>query len=337
MKLCTAILFSALAAGPVRAAQTLDVYDIDVEGGKAVLIVSPSGESMLYDVGWPANDGRDTDRIVAAAKAAGLQQIDYLVISHYDIDHLGDVPLLVSKFPVKHIIDHGPMEASGKAPTPQYLAYAAVRDRMDHLAVKAGDHLPISGVDVLVVTAAGKHLDRPLPDAGSPNRLCATTPQEAERPTDVEDNMSMGLLFTFGKFRMLDLADLESAYDYKLMCPNNPIGSVSVYQVSIHGQDKGVSPVLAQALHARVALMGNGPRKGGAPKTWTTLRGAPGLEDIWQVHYSVEGGKDHNPPDSCIANPDGPDDAHWLKLSAQSDGTFTVTNSRNGFNKTYRP
>jgi competence protein ComEC len=329
------LLLAAISTNLARAAKTLDVYDIDVEGGKAVLIVSPSGESMLFDVGWPGNDGRDSDRIVAAAKAAGLKQIDYLVISHYDTDHLGDVPLLLSKFPVKHIVDHGPMEAA-KAPSEQYKAYAAVRDRMDHISVKPGDRIPIQGVEVLVVTAAGKHLDRPLAGAGAPNPLCATTPEEPARASDVEDNMSIGLLFTLGKFRMLDFADLESAYDYKLMCPNNPIGSVDVYQVSIHGQDKGVSPVLAQALHARVALMGNGPRKGGAPQTWATLRGAPGMEDIWQVHYSVEGGKDHNPPEDFIANPDGADKAHWIKLSASSDGSFSVTNSRNGFSKRYK-
>jgi beta-lactamase superfamily II metal-dependent hydrolase len=335
MKIATVLLLAAISVNLARAAKTLDVYDIDVEGGKSVLIVSPSGESMLFDVGWPGNDGRDSDRIVAAAKAAGLKQIDYLVISHYDIDHLGDVPLLLSKFPVKHIVDHGPMEAA-KTPSEQYKAYAAVRDRMDHFAVKPGDRIPIQGVDVLVVTAAGKHLDRPLAGAGAPNSLCATTPEEPARPSDVEDNMSIGLLFTLGTFRMVDLADLESAYDYKLMCPNNPIGSVDVYQVSIHGQDKGVSPVLAQALHARVALMGNGPRKGGAPQTWATLRGAPGMEDIWQVHYSLAGGKEHNPPEDFIANPDGADEAHWIKLSASSDGSFSVTNSRNGFSKSYK-
>lgn len=324
------------AASVLCAAGTLDVYDIDVEGGKSVLIVAPSGESMLIDAGWPGFDGRDADRIVAAARSAGLKQIDYLVISHYDIDHLGDVPLLMSKFPVKRIVDHGPMEASGKPPSDRYKAYAAVRDRMEHLTVKAGDHIPIRGIDVLVVTSAGQHIAAPLPGAGQPNALCASTQPEPERPTDIEDNMSIGLLFTFGKFRMIDLADLESAYDYKLMCPNNPIGSVDVYQVSIHGQDKGVAPVLAQALHARVALMANSPRKGGAPRTWQTLRGAPGLEDIWQLHYSMEGGKDQNPPENYIANPEGPDAAHWLKLSAQSDRTFTVTNSRNGFAKTYQ-
>jgi competence protein ComEC len=118
--------------------------------------------------------------------------------------------------------------------------------------------------------------------------------------------------------------------------PQGRKGLGDVYQVSIHGQDKGVSPVLAQALGARVALMGNGPRKGGAPQTWETLRGARGLEDIWQVHYSIAGGKDHNPPDDFLANPDGPDEAHWLKLSAQNNGVFTVTNSRNGFKKEYK-
>jgi competence protein ComEC len=318
------------------AAKTLDVYDLDVEGGKSVLIVSPSGESMLFDAGWPGFNGRDADRIVKAAKAAGLKQIDYLVISHYDVDHLGDVPLLLSKFPVKRIVDHGPMEASGRTPSERYKAYAAVRDSMDHLTVKAGGRIPIKGIGVLAVTASMKFIEKPLKGAGAPNPLCATHPAEPERASDVEDNMSIGLLFTFGRFRMLDFADLESAYDHKLMCPNNPIGRVDVYQVSIHGQDKGVSPVLAQALHARVALMGNGPRKGGAPKSWQTLRGAPGLEDIWQVHYSIAGGKEHNPPDDFIANLEGPDEAHWIKLSAQKDGTFSVTNSRNGFTRTYR-
>jgi len=336
MKIALALFLAAAWSSTMRAAKPLAVYDVDVEGGKCVLLVAPSGESMLIDVGWPGYNGRDTDRIVAALKAAGLKQVDYLVITHYDIDHLGDVPLLLSKFPVKHIVDHGPMEASGKTPSDRYQAYAALRDRMDHITVKPGDQIPIKGVHVLVVTAARQRIEKPLKGAGAPNPICATTPAKPEIPSDVEDNMSIGLLVTQGKFRMLDLADLESAYDYRLMCPANPIGSVDVYQVSIHGQDKGVSPVLAQALGARVAIMGNGARKGGAPQTWETLRGASGLEDIWQVHYSIAGGKEHNPPDDYIANLAEFDEAHWIKLSARSDGTFSVTNGRNGFTKTYQ-
>jgi hypothetical protein len=124
---------------------------------------------------------------------------------------------------------------------------------------------------------------------------------------------------------------------HKLMCPSNPIGSVDVYMVSIHGRDKGVSPALAQALNARVAIMGNGPRRGGARQTWETLRAAPGMEDIWQAHFSELAGADHNPADNLIANPNAADDhAAWIRLSAQSNGACTVTNSRNGFSRSYQ-
>ena len=336
MRITAALLWSLLLVPAAPAAATLDVYVIDVEGGKAVLSVAPSGESMLFDAGWPGNDGRDVNRIVEAAHAARLKQIDYLVISHYDLDHLGDVPLLVSRIPVKHFVDHGPLQSTGKGVEQRYKAYAEVRDKGDHTAVQPGDRIPIQGMDVLVVTSATRLLNRPLAGAGAPNPLCASTPGKPERAEDLEDNMSIGLLFTLGKFRMLDMADLEWFYERKLMCPNNPIGTVDVYQVSIHGQDKGVSPALAQALHARVAIMGNGPRKGGAPETWPTLRNAPGMEDIWQVHYSMLGTPATNPPADFIANPDAACQARWIKLSAQPDGTFTVTNSRNGFSKTYR-
>jgi competence protein ComEC len=331
------IVVILLASLLPAATRSMEVYDIDVEGGKSVLVVSPSGESLLFDVGWPGYEGRDTQRIIAVAKAAGLKQIDYLVVSHYDLDHMGDVPLLASKFPVKHLVDHGPLETAGKGADERYKAYSALFEKYDHIVVKPGDRIPLKGLDVLVVTAGGKWIDTPLRGAGQPNPLCATTPEKPNRAEDAEDNMSVGLLFTLGKFRMLDLADFEWDYDRKLMCPNNPIGDVDVYQVSIHGQDKGVSPVLAQALHARVAIMGNGPRKGGAPASWETLRAAPGMEDIWQVHQSLPGDARHNPPENFVANPDGPKDGvYWLKLSAGPDGAFSVTNSRNGFSKHYK-
>ena len=327
----------AAFASAAPAARTLDTYVIDVEGGKSVLVVSPEGESLLFDVGWPGFNGRDADHIIAAARAAGLKQIDYLVISHFDTDHMGDVPLLVSRFPVRNIVDNGALQTSGKGVEKRYAVYAAVRDKMRHLAVRPGDRIPVKGMQVQVVAAGARMIQTPLPGGGAPNPLCASTPAKPEIPQDLEDNMSIGLLFTLGKFRMLDLADLEWAYDHKLMCPSNPIGKVDVYQVSLHGQDKGVSPVLAQALGARVAILGNGPRKGGAPETWRTLRAAPGLEDIWQVHYSLAGGPDANPPEDFIANVDPNCQANWIKLSARPDGTFTVTNGRNSFSKTYKP
>ena len=153
----------------------------------------------------------------------------------------------------------------------------------------------------------------------------------------MEDNLSVGLVFTFGKFRMLDLADLEAHHSRELVCPNNLIGTVDVYDVNVHGQIKGIAPELIGAIHPRVAIEGNGATKGGDPPTWPILRATPGLEDIWQVHYSANGTKDTNPPEDFIANLEPTDGFKSIKLSAESNGTFTVTNTRNGFSKTYKP
>jgi competence protein ComEC len=323
------------------AAKTLDFYTIDVEGGKSVLIVSPSGESMLFDVGWPQlpNHEASVDRIVQTVKAAGLKQIDFLVISHFDADHMGDVPQLVSKIPVHHIYDHGAFQPApgAEAAPPRFKAYDEVRQRIGHSAVMPGDKIPIRGVSVEVVVAGGKFIEKPLRGAGAPNPLCATTQQAAVIERDVEDNLSIGLLFTLGKFRMLDLADLEAHHNRELVCPNNLIGTVDVYHVNVHGQYKGIAPELIGALRPRIAIMGNGARKGGDPPSWPLLRATPGLEDIWQDHYSVTGTKNTNPPDDFIANLEPTDGGRLIKVSAKSNGTFTVTNTRNGFSKTYNP
>ena len=154
VRIAAAFVWSLLFVPAAPAARTLDVYVIDVEGGKAVLCVAPSGESMLFDAGWPGFNGRDVDRIMEAVQAAGLKQIDYLVISHYDIDHLGDVPLLVSKIPVRHFVDHGPLQSNGKGVESRYKAYAEVRDKGDYTAVKPGDRIPIKGLDVLEIGRA---------------------------------------------------------------------------------------------------------------------------------------------------------------------------------------
>ncbi len=323
----------ALFACVARAQKPLEVYMIDVEGGQAILMVSPAGESLLLDAGWPGMGGRDAKRILAAAKEAGLKQIDYLVISHYDIDHVGDVSAIMDAIPVKRLIDNGPPKTTGKGIEERYKAYAAVYGKAEHTVARLGDKIPIKGMDVQVVAGATNLVPNRV---GVGNPKCGTAPVPEEIPGDLEDNMSIGLLFTAGKFRMLDLSDLEAAYSYKLMCPINPFGTVDVFHVNVHGQAKGMTPVLAQALNARVAVMENGARKGGDPPAFPMLRVAPGMQDIWQLHYSVAAGKDGNPPADFIANTDEQCQGKWLRLTAQPDGSFTITNSRNGFTKTYQ-
>ena len=332
-----------MTAGLAAAAsKTLDVYLIDVEGGKSVLIVTPAGESLLIDAGWAASATREasTDRILEAAKAAGLKQIDYLVISHYDGDHLGDVPKLAAKIPIRHIVDHGTYNTTNAAAQQRFAEYTDLYKTISHMEPKPGDKIPLKGIDVQVVTAAREVLSKPVKGGGAANPYCAANSRKAEQMK--EDNSSVGLLFTYRKFRLLDLADLEAYKSYELACPNNLIGQVDVYMVSGHGQLKAMAPELVSALHPRVAIMGNGARKGGEAATWPLLRSTPGLEDIWQSHYSTLRDKDNNPPDDFIANlePSTPapnDQWKMIQLSADSNGTFTITNGRNGFSKTYKP
>ena len=342
MRICLRLLFLVSLTPLVvfsAPAKTLDVYTIDVEGGKSVLVVSPTGESMLLDAGWPAvgNRAASTERIVAALKGAGLKQLDYLVISHFDIDHIGDVPALAARFPIRHIMDHGqPRRPPSGSDRERFNAYEEVRQKIGRTVLTPGDKVPLTGVDIEVVTSAGRLLSKPLKGAGAPNPLCATNAQAAPIERDVEDDQSIGLLFQFGEFRLLDLADLEAHLSHELVCPVNLIGTVDVYHVNVHGQFKGMAAELTGALRPTVAIMGNGARKGADPPAWPILRATAGLEDIWQVHYSAFGAKDTNPPPDFIANLEQPtDEFAMIKLVVQSDGTYAVTNTRNGFTRTY--
>jgi beta-lactamase superfamily II metal-dependent hydrolase len=313
-----------------------------VEGGKSVLLVSPSGQSMLFDVGWPAFNNRpaSTERIVEAVQVAGLKRIDFLVVSHFDVDHMGDVPQLVAKIPVGRIFDHGEYQTANPQAAQRFASYATLREKIGHAVLKVGDKVPIKGVDVQVLSAGGQLIAKPLAGAGKRNALCDTYKQQDALPSDVEDNQSIGLVITLGKFRMLDLADLEAHHSHDLVCPDNLIGTVDVYNVNVHGQFNGFAPELIGALHASVIIQANGARKGADAQAWPLLEATPGprgkTKDIWQLHYSLNGGKDANPPDDFIANLEPSDGFKWIRISAAENGTFTVTNTRNGFSKRYR-
>ena len=331
--LILALLYLATA---LLAAKGLEIFFLDVEGGQSTLIVSPSGQSLLIDTGWRGFDGRDADRIAKAAKQAGVKRLDYVLITHYHRDHVGGAPQLADRLKIASFIDHGPNTEDSKVVKEDYADYVKLLQRPDikHLVVKPGDTLPIKDLTFQVLTAAGEHIQNPLPGAGQPNPFCASSPKRDADPT--ENARSLGALITFGDFRLLDLGDLTWNKELELMCPNNPIGTVDVYLTSHHGLNQSGSPALVDAIHPRLAIMNNGARKGGNPDAWQIIKDVPHLEDLWQIHYSMEGGKDHNVPDSFIANVDEHCQGDYLRLTAQSDGSFTVYNSRNKFQKTYK-
>src|SRR5580658_7375287 len=130
-------LVSIMCTAQTQPAKTLDMYVVDTEGGHAVLYVSPTGESLLEDTGNPGQ--RDPDRIMAAIHAAGVTQIDHLILTHYHVDHVGGLEELAKRIPIKHFIDHGAtVEPREQVPGFQKM-YAALYATARHTVVKPGD------------------------------------------------------------------------------------------------------------------------------------------------------------------------------------------------------
>jgi competence protein ComEC len=332
--------------------RNLEIYWVDVEGGAATLLISPSGESMLIDTGFEV-DGRDAKRIYAAAQQAGLKKIDYVVISHYHADHVGGLAALSKMIPLGKFYGRGDeIEPVNQKWLDSYRAASAGKRTI----VKPGDRIPIKGIEVLVVSSDGKLLDKPL-TGGGPNALCATAEQKA--PAGPENQYMVGTLITFGRFKLLALIDLDWEKEMELVCPVNKLGTVTLYQSGRHGSFDGAgSPALLGAIRPQVAVINNGPKKGlgqvddtvrsitpaGIKVTpyernaYARLSKIPGIEGIWQGHQSLlDKDPSHNTSPDMIANLDDTADCkgNWIKASVEPSGRLTITNGRNGFSKSY--
>jgi len=329
-------------AGPARAqARNLDIYWIDVEGGAATLLVSPSGESLLFDSGWQVGD-RDAKRIAAAAQQAGLKKIDYFILSHFHADHAGGIVALSKLIPIGRCFDRGDfIEPANQQWRDAYLSVCGGTRTILH----PGDTIPFKGIRVDVVASNGKLLAKPLAGSG-PNPLCAAA---ENKPPDVPENQLMvGALFTYGRFRFLDLADLDWEKEMELTCPTNRLGQVTIWQAGRHGALDGAgAPGFLYAVKPQVVVVNNGPRKGlGGPSPgqqkaaavhYDRIAKTPGIEGIWQVHRSLLD-PEHNTAADMIANLEDTADCqgYAIKASVARDGQFTVTNTRNGFIRSYR-
>jgi len=343
-----------LVAAPFAGAQdrNLEIYWIDVEGGAATLIVSPSGESMLIDTGW-TEAGRDAKRIFDATQRAGLKSIDALVISHFHADHAGGLPALSKMIPIRHFYDRGDAIERENL---QWLDGYRTASAGKRTIVKPGDEIPIKGFQALVVSSNEQVLAKPV-KGGGPNPLCANAEQKAS--AGPENARGVGLLLTYNKFRYLNLIDLDWEKEMELACPVNKLGTVTIYQTGRHGSFDGAgAPPLLGAISPQVVVVNNGPRKGmgqvdrnavsatppgttAAPyekNAYLRLAHLPRIEGIWQVHLSLlDPAPEHNTSLDMIANLEESADCkgHWIQASVSKDGKFTVTNGRDGFSKTY--
>ena len=331
------LLFGLLAVFALQgASRNLEIYWIDAEGGASTLIVAPSGESLLVDTANRTPDDRDAKRILAAAQLAGLKQIDILLTTHFHGDHIGAMPALAKMIPILMYMDHGEsVEMSRPNVAAAYKAYVE-QSAGKRRILKAGDRIPLKGVDIEVVMSAGQPIPNPLKGAGEKNPACADFKEHAAEP-DPDNDMSVGFLLKFGKFDFLDMGDLTWNYEQKLVCPVNRIGLVDVFQTTHHGLDRSNSPQFVWAIQPKVAVMNDGPRKGGPASVFEILRKSPGLEDIWQGHLALGTPTEVNTDEKMIANlePSAQCKGNLLKLSVAPDGQYTMTNMRNGFSKTY--
>lgn len=338
-------LWLLLALVTVAAGQskrtTLDIFYVDVEGGAATLIVTPAGESILVDAGWPGFEGRDATRIQTAMKQARITEIDHLILTHYHVDHFGGIPELAKRVPIKNFYDHGPMSelAEDKDFARKYAAYReAAKDKT--ITLKPGDSIKLkraAGLPPLTLQVLAGHreviADKGM--AGAKNPACANALTKDEDPSD--NARSVAFLLRYGAFDFYDAGDLTWNIEQKLVCPTNLIGAVDLYQVTHHGLDTSNNVALLQSVKPTVAIMNNGPRKGGSAATIKALRELPSLKALYQGHRNITLTPEQNVAEEFIANVDDKNDAaHMITVSVDAGKkSFVVTNQRNGKSQTF--
>ncbi len=326
-----------LALLPSNAFASLDIYWIDVEGGASTLIVTDAGQSVLMDAGYAGLNDRDVDRIEHVIREeAGLDHIDYFLTSHFHGDHVGGLAALADRIDIRGFVDHGDSvdkdSGDGKVLWEAYLATVGDKRR----TVTPGETLELEGVQLVIVSADGKTLIESLPGAGAVNPRCAS--YEPKPDDQGENGRSVGYFLKAGDFEFVNLGDLSWSFQYKLACPVNVLGEVDLYQATHHGVRDDVLPQQMWSMRPTVAVMNNGPTKGGGPQAIEYVLDSPGLEGFWQLHRPVNNDDAHHAHEQFIANLGETDgcDGHWLRARVEPTGTYTLTNSRTGFSKTYQ-
>ena len=317
---------------------SFDIYWVDVEGGAATLMVTPTGESILIDTG---NAGfRDPNRIVkVATEVAGLKKIDHLITTHYHSDHFGGASTLATLLPIGNVYDNGKFEGMPDNPGKEYFEFAC----SSRTVVQPGMELTLKQVNngpKIKMKCIGTRKQFIEPQATDPanGQLCSAC-KEKER--DGSDNAnSIVMLIDFGNFRFFDGGDLTWNQEMKLVCPNNLLGDVDVYQVTHHGLDSSNNPVVLQTIQPRVAIMNNGDQKGCLPEVFANLKATKSIEGIYQLHKNLRpDGSVNNVEHACIANHEesAKCNGHYVKLSVSADSnSYTVSIPSNKHSREFK-
>jgi len=311
----------------------LSLYFIDVEGGAATLIITPTGESVLIDSGYPDNQRRDLDRILQVSRdVAGLKQIDHAVVSHWHLDHYGNHAALEAEFGIGTFWDRGIPDSLSEDPEyPNRIAAYRGASQNASRALRAGDALPLkSGRTPLSVRVLTSGRDV-ISNDGEPNSFADRHQPQPDDPSD--NSASLSLLFQFGAFRFLTCGDLTWNTEAKLVTPRNPVGKVDLFMVTHHGLPVSNNPAMVLAIDPVVAVMCNGPKKGGAEQTMKTLREVQSLKDWFQLHRNVDLDASLQARPECIANSGTTADCkgEWIRAVVAPDGnSYTVQIGPNG-------
>jgi hypothetical protein len=297
---------------------------VDVEGGAATLIVTPAGESILIDSGNPGE--RDAGRIAAAAKEAGVTEISHYVTTHWHSDHVGGVGPLSKLIPIRAVYGHrlpDPLPPDinadliaawkGVSPTPVFLA-AGDSIRLRGQRGTPTPRLRVLAADGLVVGEK----------EGAPPITTCDDGHEA-KPEDASDNArSLALHLNYGEFDLFAGGDLTWNIEHKLTCPRRVVPKVDVYLVNHHGLDTSNHPALVDALAPEVAIVNNGPRKGGEPRTVAYLLKQLRDVGVFQLHRNVRPGAVNTEP-ARVANDAEACTGQPLRLEVEPGGTrYTV-------------
>jgi len=342
--LCAAFVLTGALTGRVAQAgatdRRLDIYFIDVEGGASTLFVTPSGESLLVDSGSHNNDGRDRDRVLKVARqVAGLKRIDHAVVTHWHEDHYGNHADLSSQIKIGTFWDRGVPDALPRDDPKfdEHIAPYRLATQNRSKRLRVGDSLPLkSGATPLTVKVVTGSREV-IPNVGPPNPFAADNKPQPEDVTDNADSLSFVL--QFGRFRFLVCGDLTWNMEAKLMTPNNPIGKIDLFMVTHHGLPVSNNPTLVLAIDPHVAVMCNGPIKGGAAQTIQTLRRVKSLEAVYQLHKNLALGPEAQTAAEYIANvePTAQCRGTYIEASVAPDGnSYTVQIGADGKQRTFQ-